>query len=144
MISEAAETLFLSQPTVSLQIQALEREMNLKVFERRGPRIKLTPEGQVLALFDMAHKQCSDKGWRGCTFLRASGEFGDVESPVHAAAANHGARMLAFITDLCAAIGVKNPGQLAQQLLVVHTGAVASAKTAAPSSAGPPLKPLPG
>ncbi|MEO5342618.1 MAG: LysR family transcriptional regulator [Gammaproteobacteria bacterium SHHR-1] len=47
-ISEAAELLFLSQPTVSLQIQALEREMNLTVFERRGPKIKLTPEGQVL------------------------------------------------------------------------------------------------
>jgi len=47
-ISDAAETLFLSQPTITLQIQALEREMNLVVFERRGPKIKLTPEGQVL------------------------------------------------------------------------------------------------
>jgi DNA-binding transcriptional LysR family regulator len=47
-ISEAAEQLFLSQPTISLQIQALEREMSLTVFERRGPRIKLTPEGQIL------------------------------------------------------------------------------------------------
>ncbi|MBU0500696.1 MAG: LysR family transcriptional regulator [Gammaproteobacteria bacterium] len=47
-ISEAAESLCLSQPTISLQIQALEREMGIVVFERRGPRIKLTPEGQVL------------------------------------------------------------------------------------------------
>ncbi|MBF0255933.1 MAG: LysR family transcriptional regulator [Gammaproteobacteria bacterium] len=47
-ISEAAELLFLSQPTVSLQIQALEREMNLTLFERRGPKIKLTPQAQVL------------------------------------------------------------------------------------------------
>jgi DNA-binding transcriptional LysR family regulator len=47
-ITEAAETLFLSQPSVTLQIQALERELGITVFERRGPRIKLTPEGEVL------------------------------------------------------------------------------------------------
>lgn len=47
-ITEAAENLFLSQPSVTLQIQALEREMELTVFERRGPKISLTPEGEVL------------------------------------------------------------------------------------------------
>jgi len=47
-ISKAAERMFLSQPSVSLQIQALERELDVILFERRGPRIKLTPEGQVL------------------------------------------------------------------------------------------------
>ena len=36
-ISKAAERLFLSQPSVSLQIQALEREFKTKLFERRGP-----------------------------------------------------------------------------------------------------------
>jgi DNA-binding transcriptional LysR family regulator len=47
-ISEAAERLYLSQPTVSLQIQALERELETVLFERRGPKIKLTPEGDTL------------------------------------------------------------------------------------------------
>ncbi|MEE9358361.1 LysR family transcriptional regulator [Candidatus Vondammii sp. HM_W22] len=47
-ISEAAEKVFLSQPTVSLQIQALERELETVLFERRGPKITLTPEGKVL------------------------------------------------------------------------------------------------
>jgi DNA-binding transcriptional LysR family regulator len=47
-ISEAAERLYLSQPTVSLQIQALERELETVLFERRGPKIKLTPEGETL------------------------------------------------------------------------------------------------
>ncbi|MGB0722971.1 MAG: LysR family transcriptional regulator [Gammaproteobacteria bacterium] len=47
-ISKAAEKLFLSQPTVSLQIQALERELDIALFERRGPSIRLTPEGEVL------------------------------------------------------------------------------------------------
>lgn len=47
-VSAAAEHIFLSQPTVSLQIQALEREFDTMLFERRGPKIKLTPEGELL------------------------------------------------------------------------------------------------
>ncbi|MDJ0956995.1 MAG: LysR family transcriptional regulator [Arenicellales bacterium] len=47
-ISKAAERLFLSQPSVSLQIQALERELKTTLFERRGPKIRLTPEGEIL------------------------------------------------------------------------------------------------
>jgi DNA-binding transcriptional LysR family regulator len=47
-ITLAAESLFLSQPSVSLQIQALEREFGITLFERRGPHIKMTPEGETL------------------------------------------------------------------------------------------------
>jgi len=47
-ISRAGEELFLSQPTVSLQIRALERELCVQVFERRGPVINLTPDGEIL------------------------------------------------------------------------------------------------
>ncbi len=52
-VSAAAEALFLSQPSVSLQIQALEREFGTTLFERRGPHIKLTPEGDLL--YQLAH-----------------------------------------------------------------------------------------
>jgi DNA-binding transcriptional LysR family regulator len=47
-ISRAAEQAMLSQPSVSLQIQALELEFKAKLFQRRGPKIQLTPEGQAL------------------------------------------------------------------------------------------------
>lgn len=47
-VSKAAERLYLSQPSVTLQIQALEREFKTTLFERRGPRIALTPEGRTL------------------------------------------------------------------------------------------------
>jgi DNA-binding transcriptional LysR family regulator len=51
-ISKAAEKLLLSQPSVSLQIQALERELGTQLFQRRGPRITLTHDGQ--RLFELA------------------------------------------------------------------------------------------
>lgn len=51
-ISRAAQRLGLSQPSVSLQIQALERELGITLFERRGRRIRLTEEGE--SLYEMA------------------------------------------------------------------------------------------
>ena len=47
-ISKAAERMFLSQPSVSLQIQSLEREWNVQLFDRHGPKISLTPDGKLL------------------------------------------------------------------------------------------------
>jgi len=47
-ISRAAEQLHLSQPSVSLQIQALEHDLGVRLFERRGPRIQLTHDGETL------------------------------------------------------------------------------------------------
>ena len=51
-MSKAAARLNLTQPTVSLQVQALERELRATLFERRGPKLELTPEGEVL--FELA------------------------------------------------------------------------------------------
>jgi DNA-binding transcriptional LysR family regulator len=42
----------LTQPTVTLQIQALERELNARLFDRRGPKLELTFEGRQL--YDIA------------------------------------------------------------------------------------------
>lgn len=47
-VTLAAQKLFLSQPSVTLQIQAMERELGATVFERRGPVLKLTPDGETL------------------------------------------------------------------------------------------------
>jgi DNA-binding transcriptional LysR family regulator len=47
-ISRAAERMCLSQPSVSLLIKALEEKLGSRLFERRGPRIRLTEEGEVL------------------------------------------------------------------------------------------------
>ena len=51
-ISKAAEKLELAQPTVSLQIQALEQELGEILLERRGPKIAATPAGR--ALYELA------------------------------------------------------------------------------------------
>src|SRR5207302_9252755 len=47
-VSKAAGRLRLTQPTVSLQIQSLERDLRTSLFERHGPRIEITFEGELL------------------------------------------------------------------------------------------------
>ena len=51
-VSRAAEALFLSQPAVTLQLQALEREMGSRLLERSGRRLVMTREGE--ALYELA------------------------------------------------------------------------------------------
>ncbi len=47
-ISKAAPLVFLSQPALTLQIQALELELGLKLFERMHRGLKLTAQGERL------------------------------------------------------------------------------------------------
>jgi len=51
-MTDAADELFLSQSAISLQVKALEEELDTVLFERRGPRIQLTPHGRKF--LDMA------------------------------------------------------------------------------------------
>ncbi|MBA2079762.1 MAG: LysR family transcriptional regulator [Rhodanobacter sp. 68-29] len=58
-LSRAAESLYLSQPSVSLQLQALERELGVALLERRRRRINLTDAGE--ALYELARPLV--EGW---------------------------------------------------------------------------------
>jgi len=46
--SKAADLLFLTQPTISSHILSLERELEVKLFDRRGREVELTPFGHIL------------------------------------------------------------------------------------------------
>jgi len=46
--TRAAKELFITQPAVTRHIQELEQHFNLKLFERNGTRIRLTPAGKRL------------------------------------------------------------------------------------------------
>jgi len=56
-MTKAAASLFASQPTISLQIQALEEEMETRLFERCGPKLTLTTEGSILYDLCLPHVQ---------------------------------------------------------------------------------------
>ena len=60
-MTKAAESLFASQPTISLQIHALEEEMDTLLFERSGPKLTLTTEGSILYDLCLPHVQGIDR-----------------------------------------------------------------------------------
>ncbi len=60
-MTKAAESLFASQPTISLQINALEQEMNATLFKRSGPKLTLTTEGSILYDLCLPHLQGIDR-----------------------------------------------------------------------------------
>jgi LysR family transcriptional regulator, transcriptional activator of the cysJI operon len=51
--TRAAEKLFLTQPAVTMQVKNLEDELRLRLFDRTGQRLALTPAGVVLRDYAM-------------------------------------------------------------------------------------------
>jgi DNA-binding transcriptional LysR family regulator len=68
--TRAAETLFVSQPALSKQIRALERQLRVTLFERDGRGVRLTRAGAAL----VPHAERIVAGWEGArdSLARAS------------------------------------------------------------------------
>ena len=89
--SRSAEELLLSQPAVTLQIRALEEEMGVPLFDRKGGQITLTPGGLALLPYALKLKDVSDEALAavtlasgmqaGCLALGASQTIGQYLLP---------------------------------------------------------------
>jgi DNA-binding transcriptional LysR family regulator len=69
-ITTAADELLLSQPAVSLQIKALEREVGLPLFERGGAKLRLTQAGEMLYRSAASILHAKDEAERAIAELR--------------------------------------------------------------------------
>lgn len=87
--AQAAERLGYTQPTLTAHIQALEKELKVKLFERLGHRIRLTHEGEhfvsyaerILKLIAEATNSVSAKTACGKIIIGASETFSVVRLP---------------------------------------------------------------
>ena len=83
-ISAAARRLNFSQPTVSQQMKALERIMDVQLFHREGGRIELTAAGRAL----QGYAETTLSSWRFvCEQVREAAGRDDLETVYRAAAA---------------------------------------------------------
>lgn len=48
---KAADSLYISQPAVSFQIQALEKQLNIPIFNRTNRKVLFTEEGQTILIY---------------------------------------------------------------------------------------------
>lgn len=79
---KAAEQLFLAQPTVTQHIRQLENELRVKLFDRGGRQVRLTPAGErflsyavkVLDLYDQGVQELAawEQGYRERLILAVS------------------------------------------------------------------------
>ena len=65
--TRAAEQLYISQPTISTHIRALEEELNMRLILRTTKSIEVTPEGQKLYEYAVNILQLRDRMMQECS-----------------------------------------------------------------------------
>lgn len=90
-----------------------------------------TPRERLLALFDVLGEWFESPGFRGCAFINAVTELADCEHPGHTVSLEHKEVVLAYLRRLTEEAGVKEPQQLACQLMLLVEGAIVMAQMGA-------------
>ncbi|APG87789.1 TetR family transcriptional regulator (plasmid) [Sinorhizobium americanum CCGM7] len=86
------------------------------------------PAERILATFDFLETTVRDKQFRGCIFMNAAGEHKDAVDPVFRAALMHKRLSLAYFEELAHAAGLAEPKRSANEINLLHEGAVAVAQ----------------
>jgi AcrR family transcriptional regulator len=86
-----------------------------------------TARERILTVFDVLEAWFKDPEFNGCCFIHAAGEYSRKDDPVHIAAAEHKARILAYLRDLAQAAGAANADDVARQLMLLVDGAIVTA-----------------
>ena len=91
--------------------------------ERRAP----TPEGRLLAIFDVFDEWFQLDDFEGCSFVNVLLEVTDVESPVRRATVDHLATIRTFVSGLAVEAGVADPDGFSRQWHILMKGSIVSA-----------------
>lgn len=103
--------------------------------ERHVARRTDTPGARLLAVFEVLGEWFARPDFNGCMFIKAAAEYPDLDHPIHAAAALHHRKVLAYLKDLAAAAGAKRPARLARDILLLMQGAIAVTQVNGPLGA---------
>jgi AcrR family transcriptional regulator len=95
-----------------------------------------TPRGRLLAVFDALDEWFARPDFRGCMFIRAAGEYAELDDPIHAGAAEHQRLVLGELRDLTAAAGAPRPARLAREIMLLALGAMIATQVNGPVDAG--------
>jgi len=83
------------------------------------------PRAQLLAVFDLLDEVFGSHGFGGCIFIRASGLYPMPHDPVHLVTAQHKRNVVAWIRELAAYAGARDPAAFADEMAIVIAGAYA-------------------
>jgi AcrR family transcriptional regulator len=98
------------------------------ILERYIPTDDDAPARQkILGVFDALSQWSKAPDFRGCPFVNATTELADRDHPARAVARDHKLRLEYYFADQARIGGATNPDALAEQLLILHDGAVCQA-----------------
>ena len=90
------------------------------------------PHQRILATFGQLAIWLEDAEFKGCPFMAAAGEYGATNDPVFLQARLHKRLYLAYFEELVRAARIPEPKRVAQQLIMLHEGAIAFAQVLGP------------
>ena len=85
------------------------------------------PREKLVAIFTMTAQDIARSGYRGCPLLNTHTEFPAADHPAHAVAVTHKSDVRDWMRDLAALAGATDPEALADDLLIVLNGTLATA-----------------
>jgi AcrR family transcriptional regulator len=85
------------------------------------------PGRMLVAIADVVDDYRSQPGFRGCEFINAAAEFADPEHPAHRLAVEQRRWITDFLAETLSAMGHRDPGETAEAMLMVRTGALIAA-----------------
>jgi AcrR family transcriptional regulator len=89
-----------------------------------GSRRADTPAGRLLETFAMLEQWFFTPDFRGCAFINAAGEIGDLSNPIREVATQHKVNLRAYLLQLAEEYGADDPGELAEEFLILIDGAI--------------------
>ena len=99
------------------------RNWFMRTVERRAD----TPRERLLAMFDALEEWFTESKFTGCIFINAAAEYAASDNPIHATSAEHKRLVLAYVCDLAAAAGARDPDELTAELGLLIEGAIVMA-----------------
>lgn len=92
------------------------------------------PIEKLLMVFDVYKEWAEEPKFNGCIFAKASAEFPSTDSPIHRICIEHKRLMIRYLKALSVSINVKDPDELAEQIMILLDGATVSAQITGQSS----------
>jgi AcrR family transcriptional regulator len=86
-----------------------------------------TPEGRLLAIFDLFDEWFHRDDFEGCSFMNVLLEIDDREHPVHRAAVRHLSNIRAFLKKLAEEAGVRDPDGFSRRWHILMKGSIVAA-----------------
>ncbi len=123
---------FASKDELVVAVLAKADEMAREDLRLYVERTSSDPRERVLATFGQLDIWLKDDQFRGCPFISAAAEYGDLSSPVLHQARLHKRLTLAYFEELTRAARLPDPKRFAVKLMMLHEGAIAFAQVLGP------------